>query len=276
MTTPPDDSFLFDDTAVPLRFERLWRLVGTPGLERLRRTHVLVVGLGGVGSFAAEALARSGVGRLTLVDFDVVCVTNTNRQLHATRPTIGKSKADLMAARLADINPDARIEPWMARVDRSTLEEILNSSGERPDWVADCIDQVDAKVDLIATCHRERIPLVISLGAAARLDPTRVQVADLARTHTDPLGKVVRRKLRTAHNMVFTKEVGIPAVFSDEHPVPPWVPERMRTVGMETIMGNSPPPATTRQVLGSAVFVTSVFGMTLASVIVRRVVWGRP
>src|SRR5690606_12201471 len=151
------------------RFDRTARLIGESAMERLARSHVVVFGMGGVGSYAAEALARSGVGRLTLVDHDKICVTNVNRQLHAMKGTLGKFKAEVMAERLRLINPDARIEPVNAFYEAATADEMLPES---VDFVVDAIDNVKAKLHLLARCVERKIPVVSSMGAAGRLDPT--------------------------------------------------------------------------------------------------------
>ena len=147
------------------RFDRMARLTSDAGMERLQGSLVVVMGLGGVGSFAAEALVRSGIGRLRLVDFDEVCVTNTNRQLHAMKGNIGKPKAQLLADRCALINPLAEVEPVKRFYQEETSDELL--AGE-PAFVVDAIDNITAKCHLIATCRRRGIPLVSSMGAAGR------------------------------------------------------------------------------------------------------------
>ncbi len=261
------DTFTFGSDTFPLRLERTWRLVGPDGLRQLRLARAVVVGLGGVGSFTAEALVRSGIGHLTLVDFDQVCVSNVNRQLHAMGSTLGAPKAEVMADRLRDIAPDATIAAHVVRCSEETVTDLIRDRGA---WVADCIDQVDAKCHLIAACHRAGVRIVTSLGAAARMDPTRVQVADLSRTHTDPLARVVRRRLRRVHGMVCDSPTGIPAVFSTEAPRVPWVPEQLRRRGLESSFQEESVESR-KQVLGSAVFVTAVVGMTVASVVVREV-----
>ena len=151
------------------RFDRAARLLGDEGLARLASSTATVIGLGGVGSFAAEALCRSGVGRLILVDFDRVCVTNTNRQLHAMKGTLGKHKVDVMAERLRAINPDAVVETRREFYSDKSADRLLTPE---PDVVVDAIDNVSAKLHLIATCIRQRLRLVSSMGAAARLDPS--------------------------------------------------------------------------------------------------------
>src|SRR5688500_7608917 len=184
------------------RFDRAARLLGDDGIARLARSTVTVFGVGGVGSFAAEALVRSGVGRLILVDYDRICVTNTNRQLHAMKGTLGKSKVMVMAERLRAINPDAVIEPRPEFYSERTSSRLLVPE---PDVVIDAIDNVKAKMHLIATCLRDRIRIVSSMGAAARLDPTRVRVGDLSETRIDPFARDLRRNLRNKHDIDCTR-----------------------------------------------------------------------
>jgi tRNA A37 threonylcarbamoyladenosine dehydratase len=180
------------------RFDRMGRLVGDAKMERLFASHVVVIGLGGVGSFAAESLLRSGVGRLTLVDFDRVCVTNSNRQLQAMRGTVGKLKAQVLADRLSLINPQAQLEVVPRFYDAATSELIL-SRQPRPDFVIDAIDNITAKCHLIAACKERALPLVSSTGAAGRCDPTALRIGDLAETRIDPLAQEVRKILRTKY-----------------------------------------------------------------------------
>lgn len=263
----------------PVRLHRRWdrtaRLVGDTGMQRLQNAHVIVFGLGGVGSFAVEGLARSGVGRLTLVDFDDVCVTNFNRQLHAVRATIGKPKAMLMAERAQSINPDVFVEPIQAFYEESTSEALLNP---RPDFVVDCIDNVTAKMHLLMTCIQRGIPVVSSMGAAARLDPTRVRVCDLSETFRDPLAKSIRKYLGRQYNIDCTRPTGVTAVFSDEPILQPMELAYDGDEGFQCVCPhreNSPHSCEKRNVIhGTAVFVTSVFGMTCASVVVRRLTEG--
>ena len=152
------------------RFDRMARLVGEPALQRLFSAHVMVLGLGGVGSFAAESLVRSGFGRVTLVDFDKVCVTNANRQLQAIKGNIGRSKAVTLAERLCLINPEASVQPIVQFYSVATSVELLSLN---PDYIVDAIDNMTAKCHLLATCRARSIPVVTSLGAAGRLDPSR-------------------------------------------------------------------------------------------------------
>ena len=261
-----------DDYKLHRRFDRMGRLVGDPGMERLGRSLVVVMGLGGVGSFAAEALARSGVGRLRLVDFDDVCVTNSNRQLHALKGNIGKSKAALMEARLRRVNPQAQIDAVHAFYSAETGDALL---ADEPDFVVDAIDNMTAKCHLIATCVARGIPLVSSMGAAGRLDPTRIQVADLNATHHCTMAVSVRDILRKRFGFSAEKGAvwGVPAVFSDE---PYRAPEPLGYDGGEGFrcvcpQGNNGLMTCDRRsrIDGSASFVTGTFGLVAASAVVR-------
>ena len=176
------------------RFDRAARLLGDAGIARLATSTVTVFGVGGVGSFAAEALVRSGVGRVILVDYDRICVTNVNRQLHAMKGTLGKSKVEVMAERLRLINPDATIE---ARAEFYSAETSARLLVPEPDVVIDAIDNMAAKMHLIATCVREQAAHRVGdgRGGAARSDAVRV--ADLSETKVDPFARDLRRNLRT-------------------------------------------------------------------------------
>jgi tRNA A37 threonylcarbamoyladenosine dehydratase len=254
------------------RFDRTARLVGDDGLARLAGATVTVFGLGGVGSFAAEALARSGVGRLILVDYDRICVTNVNRQLHAMKGTLGKPKAEAMAERLRAINPDAVIE---ARGEFYNADSSARLLVPEPDVVIDAIDNVAAKMHLIATCVRERLRIVSAMGAAARLDPTAVRVADLSETRLDPFARDLRRNLRRKHGVDCNQRVGVWAVFSEEPPLPPRALDyddgafRCVCPGGDNGLNDC---EHRNRVEGSVAFVPSVFGMTMASIAVKLVV----
>ena len=251
------------------RFDRTARLLGDDGLARLAGATVTVFGLGGVGSFAAEALVRSGVGRVILVDYDRICVTNVNRQLHAMKGTLGKSKAEVMAERLRLINPDAAIE---ARGEFYGAESSARLLVPEPDVVIDAIDNVAAKMHLLATCVRDRLRVVSAMGAAARLDPTAVRVADLSQTKIDPFARDLRRNLRAKHGLDCTRHVGVIAVYSEEPPVAPralaYDDGAFRCVcpGGKNGLNDCEHQ---HRVEGSVAFVPSVFGMTMASLAVK-------
>jgi tRNA A37 threonylcarbamoyladenosine dehydratase len=260
------------------RFDRVARLFGDDGMARLAGSTVTIFGVGGVGSFAAEGLARSGVGRLILVDFDRVCVTNVNRQLHALRGTLGKPKVTVMAERLRAINPDAVVEE---RAEFYRAESSARLLTPEPDVIVDAIDNIAAKCHLIATCVRERLRLVSSMGAAARTDPTRVRVDDLVRTRHDPFAREVRKLLRKKHDLDCTDEtrpVGVSAVFSEEEPIAPvelaYDDDGFRCVcpGGENGVHDC---EHRNRIEGSSAFVPSVFGMTAASAAVKILLGAR-
>ena len=173
------------------RFLRNEMLLGPAAMEKLAGSHVCVVGLGGVGSWAAETLARAGVGELTLIDQDVYGESNINRQLGAVMSTVGRPKAEVMAARAMDVNPDCRVHPIVGRYDRGDSERFWG----RYDLVADCIDLVSCKVDLICQALERGIPIVSALGTGNKLDPSLLEVTDLAKTRGCPLARVMRREL---------------------------------------------------------------------------------
>ena len=180
-------------TVSDARFIREEALIGPKAMARLRSSHVAVFGLGGVGSWAAEALARAGIGTLTLVDFDTVSETNINRQLLALTSTVGKPKAELAAARIRDICPDTRVFPLVRRYEAETREELL-----RPDYdyIVDAIDLVSCKLDLICAAREKGIPILSCLGTGNRLRSEGFQVTDISKTRDDPLARVIRKELR--------------------------------------------------------------------------------
>ena len=239
-------------------------------MDRLLTAHVMVFGIGGVGSFAAESLVRSGVGKVSIVDFDLVCATNTNRQLHALQGTAGEAKVEVMAERLRRINPQAEIVALKEFYNAESSERLL---GMAPDFIVDAIDNMTAKCHLIATCQRLGIPLVVSCGSAARLDPTRVQVVDLNRTQMDPMARAVRKILREKYDFPSRRLTGIPAVCSEEEPI---APQGLRYDGDEGFRCVCPQGKNDlhscedrNRIDGSAGFVTGTFGMVAAATAVR-------
>lgn len=252
------------------RFERCLRLFGAEAMNKLAHSSVSVFGLGGVGSYAAESLARTGVGTLKLVDFDKVCITNINRQLHAFQDTIGKPKVELMGERMLKINPDIILDMVNAFYDKETSEAMLTP---QPDLVIDCIDNITAKMHLVAECLERNIPLVTSLGASARLDPTRIRIAPLSDTHSDPLGRVLRKLIRRKHGVTNTQLANAVAVFSDEPIIQPAINEDELKCGVHCMCPNGNNPHHTcseRNIIhGTVSFVTAAFGMAAASAAVR-------
>ena len=199
------------------RFGGIARLYGTEALARFRAAHVTVVGIGGVGSWVAEALARSGIGTLSLVDLDDICLTNTNRQIHALADTVGKPKTGVMAHRLKAINPEITVHERALFYSESSAEAFF---AEPCPVVVDAIDSVRQKAHLLAECRRRKLPVVTIGGAGGRRDASRIKVDDLSRTRGDRLLMLVRKKLRTAYR--FPREgkgkFRIPCVYSDEPP----------------------------------------------------------
>jgi tRNA A37 threonylcarbamoyladenosine dehydratase len=254
------------------RFDRAARLVGEPGLKRLMDARVIVFGMGGVGSFAAEALARNAVGKLVLVDFDDVCVTNSNRQLHALKGNIGKRKVDVMAERLRAVHPTGAVDAIPEFYSAETSETLLAGT---VDFVVDAIDNLTAKAHLLATCKERGIPVVSSMGAAARLDPTRIRTADLSDTSIDPFARSVRKMLRDKHGLDCRagEPVGITAVFSEEPPVAPEPISYDAETGFVCVCPSKDNGKHTcekrSRIDGSAAFVTGTFGLVCASVVVR-------
>jgi len=251
------------------RFDRAARLLGDAGIERLSRSTVTVFGVGGVGSFAAEALVRTGVGRVILVDYDRICVTNVNRQLHAMKGTLGKPKVQVMAERLRLVNPDAVIE---ARAEFYSAETSARLLVPEPDVIVDAIDNMAAKMHLIATCVRDRLRLVSSMGAAARLDPTAVRIADLSDTRVDPFARDLRRNLRRKHGLDCTQHVGVWSVYSEETPIAPQA-LAYDEGAFECVCPGGQNGVNDcehkNRVEGSLAFVPSVFGATAASVAIK-------
>ena len=174
--------------------QRTELLVKEEGIERLKSANILIVGLGGVGSFAAEFLVRSGIGNLTIVDGDTVDITNINRQLPALNSTIGKNKTDVVAERILDINPEINLKKINEFLEPERMEEILTQ--EKFDYVLDCIDSLSPKRALIITCKRKKIKLVSAMGAGGKTDPSKVMVRDISKTNNCFLAKQIRKKLK--------------------------------------------------------------------------------
>jgi tRNA threonylcarbamoyladenosine dehydratase len=254
------------------RFDRTGRLFGDGALQRLAQSRVVVFGLGGVGGYAVEGLVRSGVGNLTLVDFDVVCVTNSNRQLQATVSTVGKSKAELLAQRCLQINPEAKVNAVVDFYREEQSEALLAGS---IDFVIDAIDNVKAKLHLLQACVKRNIRVVSSMGAAGRVDPTAIRIDDLCNTHMDPLAKDVRKLLRRKYELDTAQPTGITAVYSIEPRRQPYdLHYDEASGGFRCVCPHGDNGFHScehrNQIDGSAVFVTSVFGMHMASVVVRQ------
>lgn len=197
------------------RFGGIIRLYGVSAVEKLQQAHFCIIGIGGVGSWVAEALARTGIGQLTLIDLDDICTTNINRQIHALSSTIGESKVEVMAARINQINPDCQVNCIEDFITLENLAEIIDNTF---DYVIDAIDSVNVKTALIAHCKRQKIAIMTIGGAGGQTDPSKIQVTDLSKTYQDPLLAKVRNQLRRDFN--FSRNVkrkfSVDAVFSTE------------------------------------------------------------
>jgi tRNA A37 threonylcarbamoyladenosine dehydratase len=246
------------------RFGGIARLYGRAAQERLRRGHVCVVGVGGVGSWAVEALARTGVGRLTLIDLDDVCVSNANRQLHALDGHIGQAKVEVLADRAKRINPEIALTLHPRFFTASHADALL---AQDYDCVLDAIDDVENKCLLLAACRARGLAVVTVGGAGGRRDPSKITSGDLNRSRNDGLLRRVRRELKQAHGFPEAGDWGIPCVFSDERPVYP-------TPDGETCLkphaGEAPQKLDCAAGFGAATFVTGTFGFHAAALVVER------
>ena len=228
---------------------RAGMLLGKEAMDKLRRSHVAVLGLGGVGSWCAEGLARCGVGTLTVMDEDTVSLSNTNRQLCALSSTQGMSKAEVLAARIRDINPAIHVRPITGRYEAAS-REVFFAGGY--DFVVDAIDLVSCKVDLILSCRERGIPIISALGTGNKLDAQQLRISDIAKTSGCALARVVRKELRSRgvnHH---------PVVFSPEEPTP-------------AEQWEAPPPGR-RSIPGSLVWVPATAGMLLCQYVVTELV----
>jgi tRNA A37 threonylcarbamoyladenosine dehydratase len=247
------------------RFSGIGRLFGVEGLRRLQRAHVCVVGIGGVGSWAAEALARSGVGVLTLVDLDDICVSNVNRQIHALDGAIGQPKVEAMARRVRAINPGCAIHPLHAFFTEANADEILQT---RFNYVLDAIDSIAMKCLLIAKCREKKIPVFVVGGAGGRRQPTALHISDLAHSSHDRLLAQVRSTLRGEHGFPRgEKAFGIDCVYSRERL---HYPRSDGTVCAQREPGNAL-RLDCESGYGTASFVTGAFGFAAAGHIVERI-----
>jgi tRNA A37 threonylcarbamoyladenosine dehydratase len=242
------------------RFSRTQLLIGSERLNKLKKSKVAIIGIGGVGSFAAEALARSGIGELTLVDNDVVCITNINRQIHALQSTVGLPKVEVMKKRIMDINPEAKVVCFQEFYSEETAAKILS---DNLNYVVDAIDTIKSKVDLIIRCKSLNIPIISSMGAGNKLDPTLFRVADISNTSVCPVARIIRRELRKSGI-----NKGVKVVFSTEHPI---------KIKNENIYNNvcvCPEYSVKRcyiskSIPGSISFVPSVAGLIMAGEVIK-------
>jgi tRNA A37 threonylcarbamoyladenosine dehydratase len=245
-------------------FSRTELLIGTEALKKLKNSKVAVFGIGGVGSYAVEGLVRSGVSKFVLIDDDCICLTNINRQLHATRKTIGRPKVEVMKERILEINPNAEVEVYQKFYLPDSANEMIHDDY---DYIIDAIDTVTAKIDLIVNAGKMGIPIISCMGAGNKLDPTQFEVADIYSTTICPLARVMRKELRQ-------REVkSLKVVYSKEIPIKP--------VETETLSCSSScicPKGTARtctikhQIPGSISFVPSVAGLIIAGEVIKDLI----
>lgn len=248
------------------RFSRMQLLVGSRAMATLASARVAVFGIGGVGSYAAEALVRAGIHQLTLVDFDDICLTNSNRQIHALSSTIGQKKVEAMAARCREINPAVEVRALHRFYAAETSAELLAPPFT---YVLDCIDHITSKLHLIQSCVAARLPIISSMGAANKLDPTQICIDDIAHTKKCRLARIIRKELRKRgiNN-------GVPVVYSTEE----FRPLRGETASCaeNCVCPNQeeqPWRCTDRRViLGSSSYIPPIFGLTMAGEVIRRLV----
>jgi tRNA A37 threonylcarbamoyladenosine dehydratase len=259
---------MLDDVDFGRRFGGIARLYGERALERFRAAHVCVVGVGGVGSWIVEALARSAVGRLTLIDLDNVAESNINRQIQALSTTIGMPKIEALKQRIALINPYCQVDLVEDFIDPDNIPQMIGTGrpgAARYDYVVDAIDSVQAKAALIAYCSQHAIPLVVIGGAGGQLDPTKIEVRDLARTEQEPLLKKVRKILRARYGFARGEKnkYHIDAVFSME-------PLRYPESGDACAVDPNSVTGLNCAGFGSSMVVTATFGMVAAGHLLRK------
>ncbi len=249
------------------RFGGSRRLYGGAAVELYRRAHICVIGIGGVGSWAVEALARTAIGEITLIDLDDICITNTNRQIHALDGNIGRSKVAAMAERARLINPAIRINEIEDFITRDNIPELISTEF---DYVIDAIDSMREKAALIAHCKRHKIPLITVGGAGGQVDPTRIEVADLSRTTHDPLAASVRAFLRRHYR--FTKggkKFGVECVYSTEQLV---YPQPDGSVCQQKTVSDGNTRLDCSGGFGAATCVTATFGFVAVSRVLKKLV----
>lgn len=242
-------------------FSRTELLIGTEGLQKLAESKVAVFGIGGVGTYVVEGLVRAGVGRFVLVDDDLICLTNINRQLHATRKTIGKVKVEVMRDRVLEINPKAEVTTFQNFYMPDTADELI---GDDYGYIVDAIDTVTGKIDLIMKAQERGIPVISCMGAGNKLDPTKFEVGDIFETTVDPLAKVMRKELR---------QRGVKAlkvVYSREEPIKPVETENSScSLNCVCPKGTARKCTVRNQIPGSMSFVPSVAGLIIAGEVIK-------
>ena len=240
-------------------FARFSMMIGEDGIEKLRNSRVIVFGVGGVGSYTVEALARSGVGQITMVDFDEISESNINRQLHSLRSTIGKSKIDVMKDRILDINPDCKVE-LVKRLVYDDVDEVLGNN--KYDFVVDAIDVIGSKINLIEYCVKNNINIISSMGFGNKMHPEMVEIAKIKNTSVCPMARTIRSILKKKGI------TNVPVAFSKEIPVQPNKSELFKEELPTEFRENNKIPRKTTP--GSNSFVPGTAGLVLASYVVRK------
>jgi tRNA A37 threonylcarbamoyladenosine dehydratase len=244
----------------PIQFERTIMLIGEKGYEKLATSKVMIFGLGGVGSYTVEALARAGIGSLVLIDYDRISATNINRQIPALHSTIGRLKTEVVMERVLEINPSIDVKIYSQMMTKENCSVFLE---EDPDYLVDAIDTMGPKIALLYEAKKRNIPTISSMGAGNKLDPTRFKIVDISKTHTCPVAKIVRKGLRD-----LGIKQGIKTVFSDEQPKTPLDPEQFypdRTDSLE----KEQEAVYKKRAPASISFVAATAGLFLASVVVN-------
>lgn len=245
-------------------FSRTELLIGKEGIDKLKNSKVAIFGIGGVGTFTVEALARSGVGKFVLVDDDCICLTNINRQIHATHETVGKLKIEVMKERILSINPKAKVETHQKFYMQGSAEDLIKKDY---DYIVDAIDTVTAKIDLIISAQALGIPIISSMGTGNKLNPTKFQIADIYSTSVCPLAKVMRKELR-ARGVASLK-----VVYSKEEPIKPTETEDSScSESCICPKGSTRSCNVKHQIPGSIAFMPSVAGLIIASEVIKDLI----
>jgi tRNA A37 threonylcarbamoyladenosine dehydratase len=250
------------------RFGGTQRLYGQQETDVLRQSHVCVVGIGGVGSWVAEALARTAIGEISLIDLDDICVTNTNRQIHALQHTVGQAKVDSMAERIRQINPDCQVHIVEDFVTPENVQLLLNNN---MDYVVDATDSIKAKAAMIAHCKRNKIPVITIGGAGGQLDPTQITVADLGKTIQDPLAAKLRSELRRFHNFSSNtkRRFAVECVYSTEQLR---YPQADGSVCKTKNLSDGSVKLDCNNGFGASVAVTATFGFVAAARVMHKII----
>ena len=262
---------LVQDIDFDRRFGGIARLYGAPALARFRAAHVCVIGVGGVGSWIVEALARSAIGQITMIDLDNLAESNVNRQIHALTATMGQAKVLALAERIAQINPYCQVNQIEEFIDADNLDAMIGSRGY--DFIVDAIDNVRAKTALIAYCRTHKLRLITIGSAGGQVDPTKIAVCDLCRTEQEPLLAKVRKRLRAEHGFPrgTRNKFGIDAVYSTEHLRFPAVAESADEDDESGVAGAAGITGLNCAGFGSAMVVTATFGLVAASQVLNKI-----